>query len=122
MADQRAGIAVAHVGAGAPLMGYSQSVQSLRNLYFRVEDRFGVKDPTVDAVSMAFVPVGTEPAAGDYKVCSWFTDTATGFHYAVALVGPAGTFALGRGVYQAWLKFTDNPEIPADPVAPITIT
>lgn len=105
---------------------YSQSVQSLRQLFFRVEDRFGVKDPTTDAVVAAFVPVGTEPASGDFKVCTWFVDSsnpAKPVRYAVALVGPGSpTFVLARGVWMAWLKFTDNPEIPADPVAPITIT
>jgi hypothetical protein len=106
-------------------MPLSQSVQSLRNLYFKVEDRFGLLNPTGDVVQLAFVPPGTEPQGADWKAGNWFTDAtnpARPVYYAVALVGPAGTFVLAKGTYVAWLKWTDNPEIPADPVAPITIT
>ena len=69
------------------------------------------------------VPSGP-PAGGDWKTASWETDATTTppTYYARCLVGPGGTVPLAPGTYMIWLKITDAPEIPARPVAPITIT
>ncbi len=105
---------------------YAQSVLSLK--YVRVPVRVrksGVAvDPTADVVAMAFMAGGAEPASGDWKAATWETDPTTTppTYYARCLVGPGGTVTLAKGVWMVWMKITDAPEIPADPVAPITIT
>ncbi len=106
---------------------YSQSALSLK--YVRVPVRVtknGVAvDPTGDVVQMAFMAQGAgDPAGGDWKTASWETDPTTTppTYYARCLVGPGGTATLAKGTYLVWVKITDVPEVPADPVAPITIT
>jgi hypothetical protein len=76
------------------------------------------RDPTADAVQMAFSPAydpdleqtgfvsaGWQAPAIPNQDGSW---TA----YARCLVGPGGTVALPVGNYKIWTKVTDSPEIP----------
>lgn len=72
-------------------------------------------NPTVDVVTMAFVPVGTNPGESDWKAASWDTVTLTGGvtqYLAKALVGPAGVITLAAGHYQVWISVIDDPETP----------
>jgi len=72
-----------------------------------------LQNPTTDPVVMAFMPSGKDPASADWQAATWMTD-ATGtlpVYYAICLVGPGGTIALGVGTYDVWVKVTDNPEI-----------
>lgn len=73
-----------------------------------------VVNPTADTVQMAFTVAGADPIAGDWKTAEWETDATTepDTYYARCLVGPAGTVTLAAGMYQAWVKITDSPEIP----------
>ncbi len=106
-------------------MPYSLSSLSLEYVRLPVsaKDSGAVVNPTADAVAMAFMASGP-PAGGDWKTASWETDATTTppTYYARCLVGPGGTVPLAPGTYMIWLKITDAPEIPARPVAPITIT
>jgi hypothetical protein len=71
-------------------------------------------NPTSDTVKMAFVPKGTKPVNGDWKVASWETDGSTipATYLARCLVGPGGTVQLAAGTYVVWVQVTDAPEIP----------
>jgi hypothetical protein len=72
-------------------------------------------NPTGDTVQMAFMPQGVNPGSGDWHTGSWAT-TSGGGYQAQCLVGPAnGGVALTAGVYQIWVKATDNPEVPVIP-------
>lgn len=70
------------------------------------------EDPTSLPVSMAVMPYGEEPAAGDFKTAAWITEN--GRHHAVVLIGQVGTGigVLTEGIYKSWVKVTDTPEIP----------
>ncbi len=107
-------------------MPYSQSSLSQEYVHVRVRDAIAGADPTGDTVQMAFVPTPyANPSGGDWKSASWYTDAsdpARPVYYARCLVGPSGTVALPPGTYRLWLKLTDAPEVPARPVADITIT
>ncbi len=77
-------------------------------------------NPTSDTVEMAFVTVGSDPGSGDWKTASW--DTAPGGTYLVqCLVGPAGDAVLARGIYGAWTRITDSPEVPINQVGVLQI-
>lgn len=67
-----------------------------------------------DFVQMAFPVAGVAPVAGDWKGAGWETDpTVTpNVYYARCLVGPSGSITLAAGMYDVWLKITDNPEAP----------
>ncbi len=76
-------------------------------------------NPTSDSVQMAFVPINTDPASGDFKTASWETQTivtpngVTYLYFARCLIGPSpGTGQLAVGVYQVFVKVTDSPEVP----------
>lgn len=68
-------------------------------------------DPTSLLVSMAVMPRGEEPEAGDFKTASW----AAGQPYRCqVLIGPGspGVGVLVEGTYRLWAKITATPEIP----------
>lgn len=72
-------------------------------------------NPTGDAVQFAFMPTATQvPGNTDWVAGSWETVTSSVLYpyNAKCLVGPAGTVTLGLGTYYAYMKITDNPEIP----------
>lgn len=69
-------------------------------------------DPTSLPVSMAVMPFGEEPEAGDFRTAAWLTEGTT--NYAVVLIGQVGTGigVLPEGIYKSWVKVTGTPEIP----------
>lgn len=70
-------------------------------------------NPTADVVQMAFMPVGSNPASGDWKAASWTTSTTAPVSYAAkCLIGPGGAATPGRGTWVVWVKVTDSPEAP----------
>lgn len=67
-------------------------------------------DPTSDNIQMAFPVTGVNPVLGDWKSATWETDGTT--YYARCLVGPApGVVTLAEGLYDVYVKVTDNPEV-----------
>ncbi len=72
-------------------------------------------DPTFDNVSFAFTPEAypeTQPTADDWHTRSWSLGPGPQY-WAQCLVGPAnGGVALPIGLYQVWVRVTDNPEVP----------
>ena len=97
----------------------SATISALSLIYVRVPvqaTKAGVQyNPTADSVVMAFVPVGTVPASGDWKAATWEVENATAqvpTYNARCLVGPGGTVQLAQGSYVVWVKVTDSPEIP----------
>lgn len=79
-------------------------------------------DPTADIVQMAFMPEGTQPALTDWHSGSWETDSTTvpATYYARVLVGPS-VIPLTVQTLDAWVKISDNPEIPARRVGNIQV-
>lgn len=71
-------------------------------------------NPTSDTVTIAFTEAAAAPVAGDWKTASWETDATTSpsTYYARCLVGTGGAAVLAAGTYTAWVKITDNPEMP----------
>lgn len=66
---------------------------------------------TSDPVALAFVSAGVQPVSGDFHTGSWETVGST--NYARLLVGPGGgAITLGLGLYDVYVKITDNPEAP----------
>ncbi|WP_440063801.1 hypothetical protein [Streptosporangium sp. OZ121] len=64
-----------------------------------------------EAVEIAFVNVGAEPAEDDWLPAEWSGITAKG---AVAriLIGPGGVVALPDGTYMAWVRVNGAVERP----------
>ena len=82
-------------------------------------------NPTGDPVSFAFMPTATQvPQVSDWVAGAWdVNQTSVLFPYsAKCLVGPSGTITLGIGTYYAYLKITDNPEIPVEVVGQLQIS
>jgi hypothetical protein len=78
-------------------------------------------DPHNDAVVMAFPVRGVNPVSGDWKAASWESDGAGGWR-ARCLVGPGGAVQLSAGSYDAWVKITDNPEVPVRRVGVLEVS
>ncbi len=80
-------------------------------------------NPTSDPVAFAFKAVNVDPGSGDWTAGSWDTYLPFGSKYvAKILIGPAASVNPGVGVWIAWMKITDNPEVPVRQVAELTIT
>ncbi len=90
------------------------SALSLVYVHVPVRDVLFDTDPTGDTVAMAFPTVGTAPASNDWNSAAWNTDATTTppTYFARCLVGPAGTVTLTAGVYDVWVRLTDDPEVP----------
>jgi hypothetical protein len=90
---------------------------SLSKEYVRVpisaREGSGAVNPTSRPVDLAFMPLGTNPASGDWVVAAWETDGST--YYARATVGPGGSKVLAAGTYTVWVRVQDSPEIPVRP-------
>jgi hypothetical protein len=69
-----------------------------------------VVDPESDSVAFACVAPGVAPASGDFVAGSW--ETISGRYYARVLIGPGTSLELVTGLYEIFVKITDNPEIP----------
>lgn len=71
-------------------------------------------DPTSDNLQMAFPVTGNEPITGDWKSATWESDTSTvpTTYYARCLVGPGpgAVVTLTDGLYDVYVKVSDNPE------------
>lgn len=75
-------------------------------------------DPATLPVQLAFVPVGAEPATGD-----WFDAVRITGSVFVVLVGPdGGALVLPRGDYDAWHHIADSPEDEREPFGKLRIT
>jgi hypothetical protein len=88
----------------------TQYVQTL----VQVTSVSGDYDPTSDTVSFAFTNASAYPAAmpSEWSPGSWVTFPGDQW-WAQILVGPANDgVSLPNGTWQAWLKITDNPEVP----------
>jgi hypothetical protein len=77
-------------------------------------------NPTTDVVQMAFPVAGVAPVSADWKTASW--ETVSGLYFARCTVGPGGTVVLVVGLYDVWVKITDNPEIPVRLAGQLQIT
>lgn len=64
-------------------------------------------DPTTSPVEMAFAAADADP--DDWHEAEW--ETAGSKHYARCLVGP-GEVEIEKGLWQVWVRVTDNPETP----------
>jgi len=74
----------------------------------------GDYNPTSDTVSWAFANANAYPAAApsEWTAGEWVTYPG-GQWWAQVLVGPAnGGLVLGTGTWQAYLRITDDPEVP----------
>lgn len=83
-----------------------------------------VINPTGDVVQFAFMPspADANPASGDWHTGSWYTPTP-GKYGAQILVGPLnGGIVLASGLYNVWIKITDNPEVPVRVLDLLNIT
>lgn len=70
-------------------------------------------DPTSDSVALAFPVEGEQPSL--WNPGTWETDATTipTTYLARVLVGPNGDIELTSGLYDVWVRITDNPEVPA---------
>lgn len=97
----------------------THTISSLSLEYVKVPVSGTESGDTIDVsgltVRMAFVAIGAEPVAGDWKTAS--VETADGRYLARCLVGPAGTVTLADGTYQPWIEITDSPEVVKRPAA-----
>jgi hypothetical protein len=75
-------------------------------------------DPTADVVEFAFLTTSANPTAPDWVTGSW--EDLGGAYLARCLVGP-GAEVLAAGTYYVWLKVTDSPEAPVEPLGPVLI-
>lgn len=79
-------------------------------------------DPTGTPVSFAFMSPGVDPTVSDFKVGSWEVETGPPSRYVARfLLGPTGTYTLTKGQYAVWIKITDSPEIPQEPIDVLTV-
>ena len=81
-------------------------------------------DPTGDLVQFAFMPTATQvPQGSDLVTGSWEANPYSILYpyNAKCLVGPGGAITLGIGMYVAYQKTTDDPEIPFDIVGYLQI-
>jgi hypothetical protein len=82
----------------------------------------GIYDPTGDVVQFAFTPVGfpsQQPVT--WYAGSWETDPGP-VYWAQCLIGPgSGGVVLAAGLWEVWVKVTDDPEIPVLQPAVLTL-
>ena len=76
-------------------------------------------DPSTDPVAFAFIPPNTTPGISDWHTGSW--ESFSGLHFARFLFGPVGGLVLAPATYKVWIKITDNPEVPVEPIDDLTI-
>lgn len=107
-------------------MTTTQSVLSLEPVGYDVTALVGFGssgNPTTDVVQFAFTAPGVDPVSGDWKAGSWQTVAGPPQVYvAYCWVGPGGTIALAKGVYDVWIKITDAPGVPVKSVDILKIT
>jgi hypothetical protein len=86
------------------------------------EDDGSVYNPTSDVVQFAFTAgYGVKPADEDWLTGNWDSNPVQGIYYnAKILIGPGAT-VLAPGTYTAWIKVTDNPQIPVKQCGTVVI-
>jgi hypothetical protein len=72
-----------------------------------------------DDVSFAFVQPAAAPGDSDWLSGNWEAGTPP---YARCLIGPGGTIALAHGLYDVFVRITDDPEIPVLNVGLLEVT
>lgn len=75
-------------------------------------------DPTTKPVEWAFVTSGN-PTDTDWVTGDW--ETTPDGYYARIIVGPGSTKVLAVGTYTAWIRITDNPEVPVRIVGKVSV-
>ncbi len=113
-----------NTGPGATQM-VTRSVLDTEYLTYPVQAIVGglPYNPTADVVQFAFMPqpANTNPSTGDWHTGTWVT-TGTNTYLAQILVGPAaGGTPVTTGIYNTWIKITDNPEVPVAQIDVLTI-
>jgi hypothetical protein len=81
------------------------------------------QNPTADPVAFAFMPnpINANPGSGDWHTGQWIS-SGSGTYSAQTLVGPAnGGTALVVGLYNVWIRITDNPEVPIEQIDLLSI-
>lgn len=80
-------------------------------------DPWGTVDnlPATATVQLAFVPIGEEPAVGDWHGASWdaggaWPDSTGKYYLATLLLGP-GFVPLTEGWYEVWAQVTRGVEV-----------
>lgn len=69
-------------------------------------------DPRSDVVAIAVLASGVKPTGTtSYVTGSWASESVAPIYLAQVLVGPSSSNVLVAGLYDAWVKVTDNPEI-----------
>lgn len=87
------------------------SIETVRVPISATDDTGALVALSSDAVSMAFMPVGSSPSSGDWHLAAWDSDTSVtpNLQLASVLIGP-GQIALTAAVWQPWVKIVDSPE------------
>lgn len=98
-------------------------IQSSSSEFFRVlvtaTDSSGSINPTGDTVDFAFISGTDEPTSSTtWSAGSW--ESTSSPYVARILIGGTGT-VLSVGTYGAWIKITDNPEVPILACGVVTI-
>ncbi|MFG3051891.1 hypothetical protein ACGFZP_13200 [Kitasatospora sp. NPDC048239] len=101
--------------------GRTIPVDALSTEYYEVGVTWDRGIPTGYGVEMAIVPVGHEPAAGDWHAAAWDTASSGTGTVAKLLVGPAGVVVPVPGRYRAWVRVAATPELPVMDTAPFDI-
>ena len=82
------------------------------------------QNPTADVVQFALMPnpANANPGVSDWHLGSWST-TSTPTYIAQILIGPGtGGYNPGPGLYNVWIKITDNPETPTQMIDTLQLT
>jgi hypothetical protein len=97
----------------------AESISSLSCVYLP----FFVRGATgIEQVEIAFTLPGVEPAPGNWNAAEWAANPA-GERGATAqiLFGPGGTTSRPEGTWQAWVRVTASPQLPALPAGLIKV-
>ena len=94
-----------------------RTVSALSTDYVRIDVVPPPKiDPRSAGVEAAIVPIGSEPAAGDWRPASWWHDDVDPLAWrtwtALALVGPNSSLPLSPGTYGVWLRIDSSTVTP----------
>lgn len=102
--------------------GRTTPVDALSTEYYEIGVTWTRGTPTALPTQIAIMPIGHEPATGDWHDATWDTN-ADGTTVAKLLVGPdGGALAPTPGRYRAWVNVTATPEHPVLATAAFDIT
>lgn len=101
-------------------MALQISSQSLQ--YFQCPIINREANPTTDVVAIAFLASGVKPDGTEtWNTSSWDSGSVAPVYLAQVLVAKSPGVVLAVGDYDAWVKVTDNPEIPCLGPFPLTV-